>query len=67
MLFTPAGQEDRIGTFTSVSFKADNVEKTCAELTAKGVEFTAPPKKEDWGTSAIFKDANGNTFVLGSK
>ncbi len=67
VLFTPAGQEDRIGTFASVSFIADNVEKTYAELRAKGVEFTGPPRKEDWGTSAIFKDADGNTFVLGSK
>jgi len=24
------------------------------------------PKKESWGTSAIFKDPDGNTFVLGS-
>jgi predicted enzyme related to lactoylglutathione lyase len=24
-------------------------------------------KTESWGTSAIFKDPDGNTFVLGSK
>jgi len=67
VLFTPAGHEDRIGTFTSVSFIADNVEKTYAELSARGVEFTGPPRKEDWGTSVIFKDTDGNTFVLGTK
>jgi hypothetical protein len=31
-----------------------------------GVEFVQPPKKESWGTSAIFKDPDGNSFVMGS-
>jgi hypothetical protein len=31
------------------------------------VEFEADPKKEHWGTSAIFKDVDGNKFVLSSK
>ena len=39
---------------------------TEAELKEKGVEFAQPPKKESWGTSAIFKDIDGNTFVLGT-
>ena len=30
-----------------------------------GVEFAQPPKKESWATSAIFKDPDGNSFVLG--
>jgi len=67
VLFTPPGQEDRIGTFTSLSFVADNVEKTYLELSARGVEFTGPPKVESWGTSAIFRDPDGNSFVLSSK
>jgi len=67
VLFTPAGLENRIGTFSGVSFIADNVEKTYAELSARGVEFTGPPNKADWGTSAIFKDPDGNMFVLGSR
>ena len=66
-LFTPQGQEDRIGTFQSLSFQCDDVEKTHAELVAKGVEFAQPPKKESWGTSAIFKDPDGNSFVLGTR
>jgi hypothetical protein len=36
-------------------------------LKSKGVEFAADPKKESWGTSAIFKDVDGNKFVLGNK
>ena len=66
VLFTPPGQEARIGQFQNISFDCDNVEKTYAELSAKGVEFVQPPKKESWGTSAIFKDPDGNTFVMGS-
>ncbi len=67
VLFTPPGHEDRIGTFTAISFETDNVEKTYEELTSRGVEFVQPPKKESWGTSAIFKDIDGNQFVLGTK
>jgi predicted enzyme related to lactoylglutathione lyase len=65
-LFCPPGQEHTIGTFANISFATDDVEKTYRELTARGVEFTAPPKKESWGTSALFKDPDGNTFVIGS-
>jgi catechol 2,3-dioxygenase-like lactoylglutathione lyase family enzyme len=67
VLFTPDGHEDRIGTFQSISFWTNNVQKTYDELTARGVEFVAPPKTADWGTAAIFKDPDGNQFVLGSK
>ncbi len=67
VLFTPPGHEDRIGTFTGLSFLADDVEATFRELSAKGVEFVQEPQKADWGTSAVFKDADGNQFVLSSK
>ena len=66
-LFTPPGHEGRIGSFSGISFEADNVEKTYQELVECGVEFEQPPKKESWGTSAIFKDPDGNTFVLSSR
>ena len=45
----------------------DNVEKTYQELSARGVTFEQPPEKEHWGTSAIFKDLDGNVFVLSTK
>ena len=67
VLFTAPGHEDRIGTFSGISFLCDDVEKTHKELSQRGVEFAQAPKKESWGTSAIFKDADGNTFVLSSK
>ena len=42
VLFTPKGQEDRIGTFLNTSWEVDHVEKTYAELQARrGVPRTA--------------------------
>jgi predicted enzyme related to lactoylglutathione lyase len=67
VLFTPTGQEDRIGKFFNGSFACDDVEATHRQLSAKGVEFVKPPKREDWGTSAIFKDSEDNQFVLSSR
>jgi len=67
VLFTPPGHETRIGTFSNITFMTDNVEKTYAELSERGVSFDQPPKKEHWGTSAIFKDPDSNVFVLSTK
>ncbi len=65
-LFTPPGHENRIGTFTGISFVADDVKATSRELAEKGVVFIQEPKEADWGTFAIFADPDGNQFVLGS-
>src|SRR3954451_5504964 len=59
-LFTPPGHEDRIGGFQPLSFWCDDVHATAAQMKAKGVEFAQEPKTEHWGTSAIFKDVDGN-------
>jgi predicted enzyme related to lactoylglutathione lyase len=67
VLFTPAGQENRVGGFQFIVFVSDNVAKTYEQLTERGVEFVQPPKKEAWGTSSIFADADGNQFVLSSR
>ena len=67
VLFTPDGQEDRIGTFSNVAFWTDDVERTFSELSEKGVEFVQEPETADWGTSAIFNDPDGIVFVLSSK
>ncbi len=66
-LFTPQGHEDRVGTFVPMSLWADDVAGTYETLKARGVEFLAPPKKEPWGTSVIFKDSEGNQLHLGSR
>ena len=52
-LFTPPGQEDRVGTFVAISLWADDIDGTYETLKARGVEFLAPPKKESWGSSVM--------------
>jgi predicted enzyme related to lactoylglutathione lyase len=67
VLFTPDGHEDRIGTFQGISFFTDDVQRTYEEMKKRGVEFSEGPTKQEWGTYAIFKDVDGNQFVLGTK
>jgi catechol 2,3-dioxygenase-like lactoylglutathione lyase family enzyme len=67
VLFTPEEHRDRIGTVSHVTFYADDVEATWRELRERGVEFVQEPEKADWGTAAIFKDQDGNVFVLSSR
>jgi len=66
VLFTSEADKNRIGTFMNMSYSCDDIEKTYAELTERGVEFQGPPEKQPWGTYAIFKDSEGNSFVISS-
>jgi predicted enzyme related to lactoylglutathione lyase len=66
-LFTPEGHESRIGEFQSISFWCDDVFATASALKSKGVTFSQEPKKEAWGSAAVFRDPDGNQFVLSSK
>jgi len=67
VLFTAEFHKDRVGTPFNGAFASDDVEKTYIELRERGVEFTSEPQKQEWGTFCIFKDPDGNEFVLGSK
>lgn len=66
VLFTPEGHEDRVGTFSNIIFKSDDIQKTYKDLKAKGVKFTKELTEEPWGTFALFQDPEGNTFCLSS-
>jgi predicted enzyme related to lactoylglutathione lyase len=55
------------GGFMNMSLWTDDVRSTAKTLKERGVEFVAEPKKEEWGVSAIFKDSEGNRFVLSSR
>jgi catechol 2,3-dioxygenase-like lactoylglutathione lyase family enzyme len=55
------------GSMMNVTFWSADVEATTRDLKSKGVKFIMEPKKADWGTSAIFQDLDGNSFVLSSK
>jgi catechol 2,3-dioxygenase-like lactoylglutathione lyase family enzyme len=64
VLFTADGDGDFIGRGFHGSLVCDKLEKTYEELVAKGVEFVAPPTKASWGSFAVFKDIDGNRFVI---
>lgn len=64
VLFTMEGDEKRIGSMMPATFACDDIEKTYKELKGRGVEFVGPPEKQHWGTYAMFKDSEGNRFVL---
>ena len=64
VLFSAPGQDTWMGGLMNVTFSADDVEATVREMKARGVEFVQDSQKADWGTSAIFKDPDGNQFVL---
>ena len=54
-----------VGRFVGVSLRVDDLNEIHQTLTKKGVRFSAPPEKQDWGGSlAHFQDPDGNTFTL---
>src|SRR3982750_3160213 len=65
VLFTTDEDKDRIGKFMNISYSCADLQQTYDDLRNRGVEFENPPKKEAWGSYAIFKDSEGNRFVLG--
>ena len=67
VLFTAPGNEDRVGTFSNVTFMTDDIDRTYRELQERGVVFTAPLTKQSWGQFAKFQDVDGNQFVLSTK
>lgn len=64
VLFTPPGMEERVGGFTMASLVTDDIAAVYAQWLAKGVEFVEAPTEQPWGLQAIFKDSEGNSFVM---
>jgi predicted enzyme related to lactoylglutathione lyase len=64
VLFTPPDQGDRIGAAFNGALACDDLQATYRQLSERGVEFVQPPKETPWGGFAIFKDPDGNQFVL---
>lgn len=51
-----------------IGFQVDDVNKTCENLKAKGVEIFEGPKTTEWGqTVAYFKDPDGNIWEVSQK
>ena len=67
VIFKPMMPDQKVGVWQPFAFVSDDVRETYEQLSSRGVEFVNPPKAEKWGTSAMFKDPDGNTFVLSSK
>lgn len=67
VLFTPPGWEDRAGTMLNVVFTCDDIEATYRELVGRGVEFTQPLEKQPWGSGAVLRDSEGNSFARTSR
>ena len=66
VLFTPEGQEDRIGTFFNGSFQCDDVDYTYRQLSERGFDIS-PPEKQPWGSFCRFRDPDGNSFILSGR
>jgi len=61
------GEKLRPGGQLNITLWSDDVEGTARELKGRGVEFVMEPKRQPYGTTSIFKDADGNCLVLSSK
>ena len=48
----------------NISFYCDDIERTVAELSARGVEFTAPVANHGYGLVTFFKVPGGFTLQL---
>ena len=48
-------------------FAVDDVRATYEELVAKVVPFNFPPKELPGGLQAVFRDPDGNGFVIASR
>jgi len=49
---------------TGIAFTTKDVAKMEKSLRRKGVKITMPAKKEEWGTSMMFADPDGNEFYI---
>lgn len=65
LVLHPRGEQGQPGGFTGIVFGSSDVEGTHSALAERGVEFTQPPERQEWGaTMGMFKDPDGNVFVL---
>lgn len=49
---------------SGIAFLTDDLRAAYEDLKSRGVEFTTPPKDEEWGSYAMFSDPDGNEFWL---
>lgn len=64
VLFTADEHKALIGSSATFSLVVDDLERTCTELAAAGVELVSPPTKAEWGAFAVIADSEGNKLLL---
>lgn len=64
VIYPRAMMEDWAQRKPSIVFECDDITKRHAEMAARGVQFTQPPKEMPWGPFAIFLDTEGNWYGL---
>jgi len=55
------------GSLQGLVFTVDDVQATYEELRAKGVPFDFPPREMPGGLQAVFRDPDGNGFVIAGR
>ena len=55
------------GSLQGLVFAVDNVRASYDELLAKGVPFDFPPREMPGGVQAVFRDPDGNGFVIAAR
>ena len=55
------------GSLQGLVFAVDNLQATYEELLGKGVPFDFPPSEMPGGLQAVFRDPDGNGFVIASR
>ncbi|MGF1510007.1 MAG: VOC family protein [Myxococcota bacterium] len=60
------GEHDGLaGRFVGCSFEVNDLDRTVAEWSDKGVTFQGPPEKQPWGGRLVhFEDPSGNVLTL---
>ena len=53
-----------IGKAQSITLEVDDIRALYNDLTAKGVEFTAEPEEQPWGTFTFLIDSEGNRLLI---
>ena len=64
VLYGGPDTHDLIGRNSPAAFSTSDIQATADELKAAGVEFTVELKTEFWGTFFMFKDLDGNQFLV---
>jgi predicted enzyme related to lactoylglutathione lyase len=51
-------------TRAAIGFAVDDLEAAHARLASAGATVARPPERRPWGSSATYRDADGNTVTL---